>query len=148
MGVHAQSQMKAVLPRALGYRGMALPSAMFALVAASILAAGLFALTDLSSKATLNQQRATTAMQVADAGLSHAVSLLRGDLRMHSFTRILRGSDNFIPTADDSLLINYGLAGADVRGRPPARMDRRTPRLGLDHFAYSSSSVAALDSGS
>ena len=113
MGVHAQSQMKAVLPRALGYRGMALPSAMFALVAASILAAGLFALTDLSSKATLNQQRATTAMQVADAGLSHAVSLLRGDLRMHSFTRILRGSDNFIPTADDSLLINFGLAAGD-----------------------------------
>ena len=105
--------MKAVLPRTLGYRGMALPSAMFALVAASILAAGVFALTDLSSKATLNQQRATTAMQVADAGLSHAVSLLRGGLRMHSFTRILRGSDNFIPTADDSLLINYGLAAGD-----------------------------------
>ncbi|MDF3053923.1 MAG: hypothetical protein K0S19_2028, partial [Geminicoccaceae bacterium] len=113
MGVHAQSQMRAVLPGALGYRGIALPSAMFALVAVSILAAGVFAFADLSAKATLNQERSTRAMQVADAGLSHAVSLLRGQLRMHSFTRILRGSDNFIPTADDSLFINYGLAAND-----------------------------------
>ncbi len=113
VGVHAQSQMKAVLPGALGYRGIALPSAMFALVAVSILAAGVFAFADLSAKATLNQERSTRAMQVADAGISHAVSLLRGQLRMHSFTRILRGSDNFIPTADDSLFINYGLAAND-----------------------------------
>ena len=105
--------MKAVLPGALGYRGIALPSAMFALVAASILAAGLFAFADLSAKAILNQERATRAVHVADAGIAHAVSLLRGSLRMHSFTRILRGSDNFIPTADDSLFINYGLAAAD-----------------------------------
>jgi hypothetical protein len=86
---------------------------MFGLVAASILAAGVFVLTDLSSKATLNQQRATTAMQVADAGLSHAVSLLRGNLKMHSYTRLLRGSDNFIPTADDSLFTGFGLAADD-----------------------------------
>ncbi len=93
--------------------GIALPSAMFALVAASILAAGLFAFSDLSAKATLNQERATRAMHVADAGVAHALSLLRGQLRMFGFTRILRGSDNFIPTADDSLFINYGLAAND-----------------------------------
>jgi hypothetical protein len=86
---------------------------MFALVAASILAAGVFVFADLSAKATLNQERATRAVHVADAGVSHALSLLRGSLRMHSFTRILRGSDNFIPTADDSLLINFGLAAND-----------------------------------
>ena len=51
-------------------------------------------------------------MQVADAGVAHALSLLRGGLKSHSFTRILRGGDNFVPTADDSLFINYGL-GAD-----------------------------------
>ncbi len=114
MGVHAQSQMKAVLPGALGYRGVALPSAMFALVAASILAAGVFAFADLSAKATLNQERATRATQVADAGISHAVSLLRGSpMKSLSFTRILRGSDNFIPGADDSLFTGYGLAAAD-----------------------------------
>jgi hypothetical protein len=86
---------------------------MFALVAASILAAGVFAVSDLSAKAALNQERASKALRVAEAGVSHAMSLLRGNLRMHSFTRILRGSDNFIPTADDSLFINYGLAAGD-----------------------------------
>jgi len=88
---------------------------MFALVAVSILAAGMFAFADLSAKATLNQERATRATHVADAGLAHAVSLLRtSPLKSLSFTRILRGADNLIPTADDSLLkntgANYGLA--------------------------------------
>src|SRR5688572_9032485 len=66
-----------------GRRGIALPSAMFALVAAGILAAGMFAFADLSGKATLNQERSTRAMHVAEAGLSHGVSLLRTSLRMH-----------------------------------------------------------------
>jgi hypothetical protein len=86
---------------------------MFTLVAGGILAAGIFAMSDLSAKASMNHERGARAAQVAEAGLSHAVSLLRGNLRMHSFTRILRGSDNFIPTGDDSLLINYGLAAGD-----------------------------------
>ena len=93
----------------LGRAGLALPAAMFALVAASILISGIFTFADLGAKAALNQERARRAVQVADAGVSHALSLLRGDLRMHSYTRILRGSDNIIPTADDSLLIGFGL---------------------------------------
>jgi hypothetical protein len=86
--------------------GIALPSAMFALVAAGILAAGMLVFADLAGKATLNQERSTRAVHVAEAGLSHAVNVLRTTLRMHSFTRLLRGVDNFIPTADDSLLTN------------------------------------------
>jgi len=87
-----------------GRHGIALPSAMFALVAAGILAAGMFAFADLSAKATLNQERSTRAMHVAEAGLYHSVSLLRGSLRMHNFARIFRGGDNFIPNADDGTL--------------------------------------------
>jgi hypothetical protein len=86
---------------------------MFALVAASILGAGMLAFTGLSAKATLNQERATRAVQVADAGVSHALGLLRGGLKSHSFTRVLRGGDNLVPTADDSLFINYGLPADD-----------------------------------
>jgi hypothetical protein len=114
VGLPAESLLNAGLPgHYLGRRGIALPSAMFALVAASILAAGVFAFADLSAKATLNQERATRAVHVADAGVSHALSLLRGSLKTHSFTRILRGGDNLIPTADDSLFINYGLPADD-----------------------------------
>ena len=93
--------------------GIALPAAMFSIVAASILGAGMLAFATLSSQATLNQERATRAVQVADAGVAHALGLLRGSLKSHSFTRILRGSDNFVPTADDSLFIGYGLPAAD-----------------------------------
>ena len=96
-----------------GRDGIALPAAMFALVAAGILGAGMLAFTNLSVQATLNQERATRAVQVADAGVSHALGLLRGSLKSHSFTRILRGGDNIVPTADDSLFINYGVPADD-----------------------------------
>jgi hypothetical protein len=86
---------------------------MFSLVAASILAAGMFAFADLAVKATVNQERARRAVHVADAGVSHALGLLRGSLKSQSFTRILRGGDNAVPTADDSLFFNYGLPAAD-----------------------------------
>jgi hypothetical protein len=92
---------------------MALPAAMFALVAASMLGAGMLAFASLSTQASLNQERATRALQVADAGVAHALGLLRGSLKSQSFSRILRGGDNIVPSADDSLFINYGLPAAD-----------------------------------
>src|SRR5918997_2366001 len=94
--------------------GIALPAAMFALVAASIMAVGMLTFADLSARAQVNQERATRAVQVADAGVSHALSLLRtSPLKSLSFSRILRGSDPFAPGTDDSLLIGYGLAAND-----------------------------------
>jgi hypothetical protein len=86
---------------------------MFALVAAGILGAGMLTFASLSGNAILNQERATRAVHVADAGVAHALSLLRGSLKSHSFTRILRGGDNMVPTVDDSLFINYGLPAGD-----------------------------------
>lgn len=88
---------------------------MFALVAASILAAGVFAFADLSAKAQMNQERTTRALQVADAGISHAVSLLRtSPLKSTAFSRLLRGASSFAPGTDDSLLIDWvGLAAND-----------------------------------
>jgi hypothetical protein len=97
-----------------GRSGIALPAAMFALVAGSILAVGMLTFADLSARAQLNQERATRAVQVADAGVSHALGLLRtSPLKSLSFSRILRGSDPFAPGTDDSLLIGYGLAAND-----------------------------------
>ena len=88
---------------------------MFALVAASILAAGVFAFADLSAKAQMNQERTTRALQVADAGISHAVSLLRSaPLRSRTFGTILRGANGFGPDADDQVMSGYaGVAAAD-----------------------------------
>jgi hypothetical protein len=81
---------------------------MFALVAAGILSAGIFAFADLSAKATMNQERATRAQHLAEAGMAHTLGLLRGSLRGCNFTRILKGSDNLTGTPaqkmDDSLM--------------------------------------------
>jgi hypothetical protein len=96
-----------------GQEGIALPAAMFALVTAGILGGAMLTFSTLSTRAGVNQESATRAVQVADAGVAHALGLLRGSLKSHSFTRILRGSDNFVPTADDSLFIDYGLPLAD-----------------------------------
>ncbi len=100
-----------------GRRGLALPSAMFALVAITVLLGGIFVFADLQAKSVRNRERATRAVHVAEAGVNHALGLLRGSLKSQSFTRILRGSDNLIGTAaeqaDDTLFINWGLAAGD-----------------------------------
>ena len=104
-------------PLMAGRRGIALPSAMFALVAVTILLGGIFVFADLQAKAVRNRERATRAEQVAEAGINHALGLLRGSLRMYSFSRLLKGNDNLTGTAaqqaDDSLFIGYGLAAGD-----------------------------------
>jgi hypothetical protein len=100
-----------------GRQGLALPTAIFALVAVSLLLVGLFAFADLSAKSVLNQERSTRAVHVAEAGMNHTLGLLRGSLRGHNFSRILKGSDGLNGTvaqrADDSLMIGYGLAAGD-----------------------------------
>jgi type II secretory pathway component PulK len=90
-------------------RGLALPSAMFALVAIAVLLAGIFVFADLQAKAVRNRERATRAVHVAEAGMNHALGLLRGSLKSQSFTRLLRGWDNAVGTADDSLFIGRGI---------------------------------------
>jgi hypothetical protein len=94
-------------------RGMALPSAIFTLVALSVLAAGLFTFADLGAKSVRNRESAARAVHVADAAVNHTLGAMRGSLRMHSFSRILRGSDNIVSTADDSLLVGWGLPAGD-----------------------------------
>jgi type II secretory pathway component PulK len=107
-------------------RGLALPSAMFALVAIAVLLAGIFVFADLQAKAVRNRERATRAVHVAEAGMNHALGLLRGSLKSQSFTRLLKGWDNAVGTADDSC----SSAGAwllRTRSRWPARPTRGIP---------------------
>jgi hypothetical protein len=86
---------------------------MFALVAISVLVIGLYTFADLSAKSTRNRESATRSVHVAEAGINHTLGLMRGNLRMHSFTRLLRGSDNVVGTADDSVLTGWGLSPSD-----------------------------------
>jgi hypothetical protein len=91
---------------------------MFAMVAIAVLLAGLFVFADLNAKTVRNRERAARAQHVAEAGVNHALGLLRGSLRNRSFTQILRGNDGAFGTAaqraDDSLFINWpGLSVGD-----------------------------------
>jgi hypothetical protein len=87
---------------------------MFALVAIAVLLGGIFVFADLNAKAVRNRERSARAQHVAEAGVNHAVGLLRGSLRNRSFTQILRGADGNPGTVDDSLFINWpGLALGD-----------------------------------
>jgi hypothetical protein len=118
MGLSPQSPLVGGAQRRLaGRRGLALPSAIFALVMVTVLLAGLYVFADLSAKAVVNQERATRAVHVAEAGVNHTLGLLRGPLRGHSFSRILKGSDNLNGTpaqrADDSLMTGYGLPAGE-----------------------------------
>lgn len=92
--------------------GMALVSALVSLVLISIIIAGVFALTISESKASTNRANALRATQLAEAGMTHAVGVLRGQLADTGFTRLLRGSDGTASTADDGYISGYGLAAA------------------------------------
>jgi hypothetical protein len=106
MGILAQSALTGT-PRARDEAGVALASAIFGLVALSLLITGAFVLTDLQARATLNRERAARAMHVAEAGLTHALATIRLELRDTSLTRLLRGLDNVANTSDDGYLIGY-----------------------------------------
>jgi hypothetical protein len=115
VGLLAQSSLAAARRgNGPGRRGLALPSAMFALVAIAVLLSGIFVFADLNAKSVRNRERATRAVHVAEAGVNHALALLRGNLKSQSFSRILKGNDNLPATADDSLFINWaGLSAGD-----------------------------------
>ncbi len=98
-------------------QGIALPAAMFTLVAMAVLVSGMYTFTDLGAKSVRNRESAARATHVAEAAMAHSLGLLRGSLKSRSFTRILQGTDGLTGTAseqaDDSLFIGWGLAAQD-----------------------------------
>ena len=100
-------------PGLLGSAGMALPTALGALIATGVLVSGLWTIVDLNTMAAANREGAVRALLLAESGATHAQGLLRGALVDSSLNRLLRGSDNVINTADDGTLTGYGLPAAD-----------------------------------
>lgn len=97
----------------LGSAGMALPTALAALVATGVLVSGIWTITDLNTMAAENREGAVRALLLAESGAAHAQAVLRGALEDTSLTRLLRGWDNAINTADDGSLTGYGLPNGD-----------------------------------
>lgn len=90
--------------------GMALPASLAAITAVSVLISGIWVIVDLNAKTSANRKSALNAILVAEAGNSHGLALLRGDLRNTNFTKLLKGSDSVASNSDDGLFIGHGLA--------------------------------------
>lgn len=105
-------------------RGIALPSALFGIVAVTVLALGVVGLADARLRAAKDREASARAVLLADEGVAHGLTILRDSLKGTSMTRLLLGSDGAANTADDGGLAGYTLSSAidiPVAGRVTAR---------------------------
>lgn len=112
MGVRAQ-RLRPAAHRGRAPRGAALPAALFGLVTVTVLASAIFAASTIQQSSTKNREASARALQLAEDGLAHAVTVVRDTLKGQPFTRLLRGSDNSLSaTADDGRITGYGMSSA------------------------------------
>ena len=107
-----------------GRHGIALPTALFALVVVSVLAQGMWTITRLNNFSAVNREDAARALNLAEAGVAQALGLLRGPLEATSLTALLQGSDYTPGTGDDGLVTGHGLPAGDVIPAEGIAMDR------------------------
>ena len=91
-------------------RGIAMVTAIFALVIVGVLVAGMYNLATLQAKAVKNRTASTRALLLAEAAAAHAVMLARDTLKLKSNSTLLRGSDLTTNTADDGRLTGHGMS--------------------------------------
>lgn len=97
-------------PGSAGRRGIAMVTAIFALVIVGVLVAGMYNLAALQAKATKNRTASTRALLLAESAAAHAVMLARDTLKLKSNSTLLRGFDLTTNSADDGLLTGYGMS--------------------------------------
>jgi Tfp pilus assembly protein PilX len=93
MGLSPQRELNeriaSALARPARRRGVALLTTVIALLAAVLLIAGLFTVVDLQFKAESNRADAARATMLAEASLSHGITVLRNSLRSSSLNALL-----------------------------------------------------------
>ena len=97
-----------------GRDGIALATALFSLLVVTVLAQGMWTIARLNNFSAVNREDAARALNLAEAGVAHALGLLNSPLEDTTLTSLLQGSDGTTGTADDGLLIGHGLPTADV----------------------------------
>ena len=112
MGVRAERLRARAAGRHTAPRGAALPAALFGLVTVTILASAIFAASTVQQSSTKNRESSARALQLAEDGLAHAVTVVRDTLKGQTLTRLLRGSDNSLNTSDDGRVIGFGMSSA------------------------------------
>lgn len=95
--------------------GVALPTALFAIVMITILVAGIWVSVDVSARSTQNREESLKAIQIAEAGAHHALAVLNEELADTTYTRLLQGDDGLPLTDDDGYLVGFGLdSGVEI----------------------------------
>ncbi|HET9513168.1 MAG TPA: hypothetical protein VFO95_04500, partial [Gemmatimonadales bacterium] len=113
MGIPAQSHVSPAAHRS--NRGAALIVALVILTVVGILVAGASIMASSVFQTGGQRARTTRAFQVAEAGLAHALGIVRGPAAGVSNTQLLRGADDTPNTADDGRLTGFGLtSGQEV----------------------------------
>lgn len=87
---------------------------LIALALLSIIGLAITAIGTVEFQTALNHRSATRALLLADAGATHALALMRGELSDYQYSDILNGSDGVWGTEDDGGLYGYSLADADA----------------------------------
>jgi hypothetical protein len=90
-------------------RGLALPFSLLGVVAIGLLGAGIWVVVDLNARSMANRESTARALQLAEAGAAHTMSVMEEYLSDRTLSVFLLGSDSLEGTADDGLLIGYGL---------------------------------------
>ena len=80
----------------------------------TVLAVGMWTIARVNNFSAVNREDAARAFNLAEAGVAHALGLLRGPLADTTMTHLLQGDDFTPDTGDDGLLVGYGLPVVDV----------------------------------
>lgn len=91
-------------------RGLALMSALFAMLVVGVLGVAMFSLSYMANKGSANQVSAGRALLVAEWGAAHALHVIRDSLANVRYTQLIRGNDNLPNNTDDGLLTGMGLS--------------------------------------
>lgn len=94
--------------------GVALVSVLLALALMTAVGAAVLAVGSVDFQTSTNHRSATRALMHADAGLTHALALLRGPLSREQYTDLLLGDDGMPDTDDDGILAGFGLSATDA----------------------------------
>lgn len=112
MDTNSQLSARAALmaARRQARRGIAMVTALFALVIVGILVAGMYNLATLHAQAVRNRTASARALLLAESAAAHAVMLARDTLKKKANSALLRGSDNAINTSDDGRLTDFAMS--------------------------------------
>lgn len=105
--------MSGIPDRLRGEAGVALPTAIFAIVMITVLIAGIWVSVDVNARSTRNREESLKAMQIAEAGANHALAVLNEELADTTYTSLLLGDDGLPLTDDDGILVGFGLDSGD-----------------------------------